>query len=153
MPITTSRTWWLLQLDSYNHIQTINKTRHQYLIVQGHFGQTNAIRLSSSWTVISQLHLEVYRTSIYITEKQLWATKKPFFFYSKIQSHAIQSWYENLALISIVGKSGFVSHTKYTAEATNMDLFHSWLIICIMWFSEFENKIAYLGAVKFKTKD
>ena len=24
-----------------------------------------------------------------------------------------------------VGKSGFVSHTKHTAEATNMDLFHS----------------------------
>ena len=23
------------------------------------------------------------------------------------------------------GKSGFVSHTKHTAEATNMDLFHS----------------------------
>ena len=79
--------------------------------------------------------------------------KKPFFFYSKIQSHAIQSWYENLALIPIVGKSGFVSHTKHTMETTNMDLFHSWLITCIMWFSKFENKIAYLGAVKFKTKD
>ena len=51
------------------------------------------------------------------------------------------------------GKSGFVSHTKHTAEATNVDLFHSWLITCIMWFWEFENKIAYLGAVKFKTKD
>ena len=25
----------------------------------------------------------------------------------------------------IVGKSGFVSHTKHIAEATNMDLFHS----------------------------
>ena len=25
----------------------------------------------------------------------------------------------------IVGKSGFVSHTKHTAEGTNMDLFHS----------------------------
>ena len=24
-----------------------------------------------------------------------------------------------------VGKSGFVSHTKYTAKTTNMDLFHS----------------------------
>ena len=24
-----------------------------------------------------------------------------------------------------VGKSGFVSHTKHIAEATNMDLFHS----------------------------
>ena len=24
-----------------------------------------------------------------------------------------------------VGKSGFVSHTKHTAEATNIDLFHS----------------------------
>ena len=51
------------------------------------------------------------------------------------------------------GKSGFVSHTKLTAEATFMDLFHSWLITRIMWFWEFENKIAYLGAVKFKTKD
>ena len=72
---------------------------------------------------------------------------------SKTQSHVIQTWYENLALIPIVGKSGFVSHTKHIAEATNMDLFHSWLITCIMWFSEFENKIAYLGAVKFKTTD
>ena len=51
------------------------------------------------------------------------------------------------------GKSGFLSHTKLTAEATFMDLFHSWLITCTMWFWEFENKIAYLGAVKFKTKD
>ena len=32
---------------------------------------------------------------------------------------------ENLALILIVGKFGFVSHTKHIAEATNMDLFHS----------------------------
>ena len=31
---------------------------------------------------------------------------------------------ENLALIPIVEKSGFVSHTKHTAEAKNMDLFH-----------------------------
>ena len=51
------------------------------------------------------------------------------------------------------GKSGFVSHTKLTAEATFMNLFHSWLITCTMWFWEFENKITYLGAVKFKTKD
>ena len=27
--------------------------------------------------------------------------------------------------VQIEGKSGFVSHTKHTAEATNMDLFHS----------------------------
>ena len=27
--------------------------------------------------------------------------------------------------IQCVGKSGFVSHTKHIAEATNMDLFHS----------------------------
>ena len=52
----------------------------------------------------------------------------------------------------VVGKSGFVSHTKHLEEATNMDLLHSWLITCIMWFSEFENKIAYLSAVKFKNK-
>ena len=58
-----------------------------------------------------------------------------------------------LFLLDFVGKSGFVSHTKLTAEATFMDLFHSWLITCTMWFWEFENKIAYLGAVKFKTKD
>ena len=25
-----------------------------------------------------------------------------------------------------VGKFGFASHTKHTAEATNMDLLHSW---------------------------
>ena len=47
------------------------------------------------------------------------------FFDSKIQSHVIQACDENLALIPIVGKSGFVSHTEHTAEATNMDLFHS----------------------------
>ena len=58
--------------------------------------------------------------------------KKRFLFYSKIQSHAVQSWDENLALIPIVGKSGFVSHTKHTAEATNIDLFHLWLITCTM---------------------
>ena len=28
-------------------------------------------------------------------------------------------------VIQHVGKSGFVSHTKHIAEATNMDLFHS----------------------------
>ena len=80
-------------------------------------------------------------------------TKITVFLNSKTQSHVIQAWNENLALIPIVGKSSFVSHTKHTAEATNMDLFHSWLIKCIIWFLEFENKIAYLGAVKFKTKD
>ena len=40
------------------------------------------------------------------------------FFDSKIQSHVIQACDENLALIPIVGKSSFVSHTKYTMEAT-----------------------------------
>ena len=79
-------------------------------------------------------------------------TKKIIFFDSKTRSHVIQAWDENLALIPIDGKSGFVSHTKHITEATNMDLFHSWLITCIMWFSEFENKIAYLGVVKFKNK-
>ena len=44
--------------------------------------------------------------------------KKPLIFYSKIQSHAIQSWDENLALIPSVGKFGFVSHTKHIAEVT-----------------------------------
>ena len=29
------------------------------------------------------------------------------------------------ALIPIVGKSGFASHPKHTAKATNMDLLHS----------------------------
>ena len=32
---------------------------------------------------------------------------------------------ENLALIPIVGKSGFASYTKHTAETTNTDLLHS----------------------------
>ena len=32
---------------------------------------------------------------------------------------------ENLALIPIVEKSGFASHTKHTVEATNMNLLHS----------------------------
>ena len=50
----------------------------------------------------------------------------------KSQSHVIRAWDENLALIPIVGKSGFVSHSKHTGEATNMDLFHSWLITCTM---------------------
>ena len=54
------------------------------------------------------------------------------FFDSKIQSHVIQAWDENLALIPIVRKFGFVSHTEHTAEVTNMDLFHSWLIKCTM---------------------
>ena len=54
------------------------------------------------------------------------------FFDSKIQSYVIQAWDEDLALIPIVGKSGFVSHIEHTAEATNMDLFHSWLIKCTM---------------------
>ena len=40
------------------------------------------------------------------------------FFDSKIQSHVIQAWDENLALIPIVGKSGFVSHTKHIMEVT-----------------------------------
>ena len=44
--------------------------------------------------------------------------KKPLIFYSKIQSHVIQSWDENLALIPIVGKSDFVSHIKHAAEVT-----------------------------------
>ena len=59
-------------------------------------------------------------------------TKKMIFFDSKTQSQVIQAWDENLALIPIVGKSDFVSHTKHKAEVTNMDLFHSWLITCIM---------------------
>ena len=50
-------------------------------------------------------------------------TKITVFLNSKTQSHVIQSCYENLALIPIEGKSGFVSHTKLTAEATFMDLF------------------------------
>ena len=32
---------------------------------------------------------------------------------------------ENLALIPIVGKSDFVSHTKHTAKSTITDLLHS----------------------------
>ena len=40
------------------------------------------------------------------------------FFDSKTQTHVIQTWDENLPLIPIAGKSGFVSHTKHTTEAT-----------------------------------
>ena len=47
------------------------------------------------------------------------------FFDSKTRSQVIQALDENLALIPIDGKSGFVSHTKHIAEATNMDLFLS----------------------------
>ena len=54
------------------------------------------------------------------------------FLNSKTQSHVIQTWYENLAMIPIVGKSGYVSHTKHTAKATNIDLLHSWLITYTM---------------------
>ena len=32
---------------------------------------------------------------------------------------------EDLVQIPLDGKSGFVSHTKHTAEATNTDLLHS----------------------------
>ena len=59
-------------------------------------------------------------------------TKKIIFFDSKTQWHVIQAWDENLALIPILGKFGFVSHTKHIAKAINMDLFQSWLITCIM---------------------
>ena len=52
-------------------------------------------------------------------------TKITVFLNSKTQSHVIQTLYENLALIPIERKSGFVSHTKLIAEATFMDLFHS----------------------------
>ena len=52
---------------------------------------------------------------------------------------------------SHVGKSGFASHTKHTAEATNTDLLHSWEITCNLEFQNKEQK-AYLDAVKFKTK-
>ena len=30
-----------------------------------------------------------------------------------------------IILVGLVGKSGFVSHTKHTAEATNTDLLYS----------------------------
>ena len=65
----------------------------------------------------------------------------------------VRTWIFRGVEIVCEGKSGFVSHTKHIAEATNLDLFHSWLITCIMWFSKFEYKIAYLGVMKFKTKD
>ena len=44
-----------------------------------------------------------------------------------------------------VGKSGFASHTKHTAEATITDLLHSWEIacnleFCIPWCSEIQNQ-------------
>ena len=39
-------------------------------------------------------------------------TKITVFLNSKIQSHVIQAWYENLALIPIAGKYGFVSYTN-----------------------------------------
>ena len=54
-------------------------------------------------------------------------TKKMIFFDSKTQSHVIQAWDENLALIPMVGKSDFISHTKYIAEATKWIYFiHDW---------------------------
>ena len=106
-----------------------------------------------SWTVISQLHLEVYRTSIYITKNNYGPPRNHFSLILKfnlmLYNHDMKTW----LWYQFEGKSSFVSHTKLTAEATFIDLFHSWLITCTMWFWEFENKIAYLGAVKFKTKD
>ena len=48
----------------------------------------------------------------------LTTSRNRFPFYSKIQLRAIQSSDENLALIQIVGKSSFVSHTQHKAEAT-----------------------------------
>ena len=50
--------------------------------------------------------------------------RKQFFFNSKTQSHVIQTWYWKSGSDTNVGKYGFVSHTKHTAEATNTDLLH-----------------------------
>ena len=116
-----------------------------------HWSNIN-IKKSNRYTLFQYMHKEQSKT-ITTVSSALTTSRNRVPFYSKIQSHVIQIWYENLALILIEGKSGFVSHTKLIAEATFMVLFHSWLITCIMWFSELENKIAYLGAVKFKTKD
>ena len=45
-------------------------------------------------------------------------------------------WMLGLGMIDamFVGKSGFVSHIKHTAEATIMDLLHSWEITCNLEF-------------------
>ena len=48
---------------------------------------------------------------------------------NKTKLYNSEYWYLNYVILSIYqindGKSGFVSHTKHIAEATNMDLFHS----------------------------
>ena len=46
---------------------------------------------------------------------------------SNVLQHQIQDveLASDIMLSLIMGKSGFVSHTKHIAEATNMDLFHS----------------------------
>ena len=60
--------------------------------------------------------------------------RKRFFFNSKTQSHFIQTWYWRPLWYQIVGKFGFASHTKHTAEATNIYLLHLWEITCNLEF-------------------
>ena len=95
-------------LDEYKHQNT--------------YGTKKKVSAVSSWN-----HAKQYITYIDQCTQGLWNnnfmqkfenTKITIFLNSKTQSHVIQTWYENLALIPIVGNSGFVSHTKHIAEAT-----------------------------------
>ena len=58
---------------------------------------------------------------------------------------------ENLALIPIVGKFGFASHTKQIAKVTNTDLLHSREITCNLEFQNKKQKV-YLDAMRLKNK-
>ena len=74
-----------------------------------------------------------------------WNTKITVFLNSKIQSHVIQTWYENLALIPIVGKSDFVSHTKHGSISYMIDnrhyvIFRIWEQDSVPWGSEIQKK-------------
>ena len=51
-----------------------------------------------------------------------------------IQSRHIFDKMVDWDVVSCVGKFGFASHTKHTAEATIMDLLHSWDITCNLEF-------------------
>ena len=50
-------------------------------------------------------------------------------------------------------KNTYLYHIQNIRSGKLTDLLHSQLITCTMKVSEFKNKKAYLGAVKFKTKN
>ena len=70
-----------------------------------------------------------------------WKEKKTVFLYKEkkkdfsLRINVQKDWLSDHT--SIIGKSGFVSHTKHTTEATITDLLQSWEITCNL---ELKNK-------------